>query len=41
MDNYFLRKGTGKEATLFTRIRKRILYIDKNVNIRIVIDCDV
>ncbi|MCH5299669.1 MAG: phage integrase SAM-like domain-containing protein [Ruminococcus sp.] len=41
MGNYFLRKGTGKEATLFTRIRKRVPYIDKNVNTRIVISRDV
>ena len=38
MGNYFLRKGTSKEATLFVRIRKRVPKIDKNVNTRIVID---
>lgn len=38
MGNYFLRKGTSKEATLFTRVRKRVPKIDKNVNTRIVID---
>ena len=41
MGNYFLRKGTGKEATLFVRIRKRVPKIDKNVNTRIVIDRNV
>lgn len=41
MGNYFLRKGTGKEATLFTRIRKHVPYIDKNVNTCIVISRDV
>ena len=41
MGNYFLRKGTSKEATLFVRIRKHIPKIDKNVNARIVIDRDV
>ena len=37
MGNYFLRRGTSKEATLFVRIRKRVPKIDKNVNTRIVI----
>lgn len=41
MGNYFLRKGTSKEATLFVRIRKRVPKIDKNVNTRIVIDRNV
>lgn len=41
MGNYFLRKGTNKEATLFVRIRKRVPKIDKNVNTRIVIDRNV
>lgn len=41
MGNYFLRKGTGKEATLFTRIRKRVPKIDKNVNTKIVVNRDV
>ena len=41
MGNYFLRKGTSKEATLFVRIRKRVPKIDKNVNARIVIDRNV
>lgn len=37
MGNYFLRKDTSKETTLFVQIRKRIPKIDKNVNTRIVI----
>ena len=41
MGNYFLRKGTSKEATLFVRIKKRVPKIDKNVNTRIVIDRNV
>jgi integrase len=41
MGNYFLRKGTGKEATLFVRIRKRVPPIDKNVNTRILINRDL
>ena len=41
MGNYFFRKGTSKEATLFVRIRKRVPKIDKNVNTRIVIDRNV
>ena len=41
MGNYFLRKGTRKEATLFVRIRKRVPKVDKNVNTRIVIDRNV
>lgn len=41
MGNYFRIKGTSKEATLFTRVRKRVPKIDKNVNTRIVIDRNV
>ena len=41
MSNYFLRKGTSKEATLFIRIRKRVPKIDKYVYTRIVIDSNV
>lgn len=41
MGNYFLRKGTGTEATLFTRIRKRVPPIDKNVNTGIIVNREV
>lgn len=41
MGNYFIRKGKGKEATLFTRIRKRVPPIDKNVNTGIIVSREV
>lgn len=38
MGNYFIRKGTSKEATLFVRVRKRVPKIDKSINTRIIVD---